>query len=118
MSAGTGTAGTSASVEPAVLSLPVVYRIVADHPEEEGVVHVGDAFTSPEDVREYLAEAPDPPAASPGGPGAEERVKAHPVTEARALGYELRVERLVPDELGEDDAGNQVAVTSRWERVD
>lgn len=95
---------------------PTVFRIVGDHPDEDGIVHVGPTFDTIEDAQEAL-EAKAPPGPSPGGPPADERLKADPVAEAKAQGYKLHVVQLVPDKVGTDDAGQKIAVTSKWVEV-
>lgn len=105
------------SVEPlAVPGAPVVFRIRGDHPDEEGTVHVGGVFDAVEDALEALEVEPAPPP-TPGGPAPGERVRSNPVAEARAQGYELHVEQLVPTRTAKDDAGQEVAVESEWKRV-
>lgn len=115
------------------------FRIVADHPGEKGVVHVGGVYPTLEgaqavldgEVPAMLADAAvlgftaaemeegagEPAEPSPGGPGADERVIADPVAHAKALGYELSIVELVPDEMGEDDAGQEIVLTSKWKKA-
>lgn len=98
------------------------FRIAARHPDSKHPdrtwFQIGGLYDSADDADNAINE--DAYIAPPRSLAADERVVRNAVvqtTEYAGLGYELRVEELVPKGTGTDDAGGEIVTEHAWKAV-
>lgn len=98
------------------------FRIAARHPDKDHADHawhqIGGLFDAAEDAQHVIDEDTQPP--DPTSVPAEQRVVRDATvvtTERTNLGYEMRVEELVPDKTGKDDNGMEIVLEHKWKAV-
>lgn len=105
------------------------FRIAAHHPDrghkDYAWAQVGDLYDDAADALEMIQRAadqdPELATVDPRSTDPERRERPGPdgrIAELVALGYEFKVQDLVPKTLGEDDTGAEIVVEHRWKDVD